>query len=41
MRDERRNNMRYNKRPLYDIEVILDNVRGREVAEYCGLDIVH
>ena len=41
MRDERRNNMRYNKRPLYDIEEILDNVTGREVAEYFGLDIVH
>ena len=33
--------MRYNKRPLYDIEEILDNVTGREVAEYFGLDIVH
>ena len=41
MRDERRNDMRYNKRPLYDIEEILDNVTGREAAEYFGLDIVH
>lgn len=42
MRDERRNNMRYNKRPLYDIEEILDNVTGKEVAsKYFGLDIVH
>lgn len=34
------NNVRYVKRPYYDIDEILENVTGREVAEYFNLDII-
>lgn len=42
-RDERRRDMNYGrvKRPFYDIDEILDNITGRDVAEHFGLEIIH
>lgn len=45
MKDERRKHMRWKKqaeeRPLYDIEEIMDNISGRDVADYFGLEVTH